>query len=172
MFDGAIGVDASNESIVLIDLDDGHRLVEIGVDAFRHRRSIVVGAPRRLSTTQAAFDALLLGTLEVEHEHEIHLALHLLRPALEIVLVAREAVDEKIARRYVFGLVARAARRRQLDHMLEHGILQQRARYLHWYNCTVANVLVDQRAILRAGSVLLLPQKVTGREVDKAKFLR
>lgn len=37
----------------------------------------------------------LLGTVEVQHKLELTLVTHLLLPTLEVVLVAREAVDKE-----------------------------------------------------------------------------
>ena len=89
------------------------------------------------SSLQTPGRADLLTALEVEDALEVDFLSHLLVPALEVVLVSGESVDQKV----VFITVI-------------HGPLQETAGDLHRDNCTVGNVVLYQ-----------LPElKITGLE--------
>ena len=89
------------------------------------------------SSLQTPGRADLLTALEVEDALEVDFLSHLLVPALEVVLVSGESVDQKV----VFITVI-------------HGPLQETAGDFHRDNCTVGNVVLYQ-----------LPElKITGLE--------
>lgn len=77
-------------------VDDRHCVVHVSVEAFLQTVHVVVSsAAASLSSLDASLDALVLGTLEEKHEEEVNLLGHLSLPALQVVLVSREAVDKE-----------------------------------------------------------------------------
>lgn len=77
-------------------LDDGHRVVDVGVEALLQTFQVVVGAAAALASLQAPLDALVLGALEEQHEQQLDLVGHLAVPALQVVLVAGEPIDQEL----------------------------------------------------------------------------
>jgi hypothetical protein len=56
---------------------------------------IVIRSTTALAALQAALNAQIFGTVEEEHKIQNHLLGHLSSPAIEIVLVTWEAVNEE-----------------------------------------------------------------------------
>lgn len=77
-------------------LDDGHRVVDVGVEALLQALQIVVRAATALAPLQAPLHALILGALEEQHEQQLDLVGHLAVPALQVVLVPGETVDQEL----------------------------------------------------------------------------
>lgn len=79
-----------------IMVDDGHRVVHVSVEALLQAFEVVIGAAAaRLSTFQTPLNALVRRTLEEKDEEKVDLLRHLPLPALQVVFVAREAIDEE-----------------------------------------------------------------------------
>jgi len=145
------GVDPFHLAGALEELDDGQRVVVVGGDALLEALHVVVRPPgATLSPSQAPLDAHILGAVEEEHELHVHLLGHLAIPAVQIILIPGEAVDEEP------GLARRL-----------HGVLQQRARDLHGHNLAIADVILDQGAELGALAGTLLAQQIPGREMGE-----
>ena len=138
------GVDLPHQVQLPEVVDDGHRRVDVGVEALLERLLVVVGAARPGGApAQAPLDARLLVAVEEEDEALLDLVAHGGVPALQVVLVAGEAVDEEVV---LLRLV--------------HGGLEERARDLDGDDGAVADVALDQLAVLRARLAVLCPQEV------------
>ena len=138
------GVNLPHEVQLPEVVNDGHRRVDVGVEALLERLLVVVGAARPGGApAQAALDARLLVAVEEEDEALLDLVAHGGVPALQVVLVAGEAVDEEVV---LLRLV--------------HGGLEERARDLDGDDGAVADVALDQLAVLRARLAALCPQEV------------
>lgn len=75
-------------------LYDGQRVVVVGVDALFHTLGVVVGTTASgFAAPQASLRADVLRAVEEQHEEDFRLVGHLLVPAIQVVLVARKAVD-------------------------------------------------------------------------------
>ena len=134
------GVDLNHLAVLAEVLDDGHGGVEVGVEPLLQRLEVVVGAAGAGgAAVQAPLDARLLVAHEEQDKVEVGLVPHLLVPAAQVVLVAREAVDEELVRA---GLV--------------HGALEQRAGDLDGDDGAVGDVALDQLAELGSGLFPLL----------------
>ena len=96
----------------------------------------------------------LLRALEEEHGLELGLGAHLAIPAVQVVLVAREAVDEE----------------RVLAALLHRG-LEQSARDLDGHNGALADVVLDLLAHLGADALTLGAQQVACRQMHIAEVL-
>lgn len=95
-FRAGAAIDFAHQILNVVVLNDGQRIVEEGVEALLQRFEVVVGAAASLGATlQAALDANVFRAVEHENELQIGFVLHLFGPAVEIVLVARETVDEE-----------------------------------------------------------------------------
>ena len=114
-------------------LDDGHGCLLVGDEPFLQTLLVIIRPPAaRLSSLQTTRRADLLAALEEEDTLQVHLLAHLLVPALEVVLVPGEAVDEEI----IFVT-------------LGHPSLQETAGDLHRNNCTVGNMMLYQLSKLK-----------------------
>ena len=122
-------------------IDDRHRRVDVGVEALLERLLVVVGAARTGGApAEAPLHAGLLVAVKEEDKLLVDLVPHGLVPPLEVVLVPGEAVDEEVV---LFRLV--------------HGGLQERAGDLHRDNGAVADMALDELAVLRTRLIPLCP---------------
>ena len=152
-------------------LDDGHGCLLVGHEPFLQTLLVIIRpSTARLSSLQTARRADLLAALEEQDALQIDFFSHLLIPALQIVLVPWEAVDEEIV------FVTRG-----------HSSLQETAGDLHRNNCTVGNMMLYQlsklktvmrnnqldqtESHLRPGLSSFCSQQVPSREVDVSEFL-
>ena len=119
-------------------LDDGHGGLLVSDEPLLQTLLVVVRPPTaRLASLQTTSRADLLAALEEQDALQIDFFSHLLIPALQIVLVPWEAVDEEIV------FVTRG-----------HSSLQETAGDLHRDNCTVGNMVLYQLSKLKTeGSV-------------------
>ena len=114
-------------------LDDGHGCLLVSDEPFLQTLLVIVRpATTSLASLQTTRRADLLAALEEEDTLQVHLLAHLLVPALEVVLVPGEAVDEEI----IFVT-------------LGHPSLQETAGDLHRNNCTVGNMMLYQLSKLK-----------------------
>lgn len=90
------GVDRLDQILRPVVIHDGHRVVDVRVEALLQTLRVVVRAAAAFAALQTPGDALLLGALEEQHEQQAHLVAHLAVPALQVVLVAREPVDQEL----------------------------------------------------------------------------
>lgn len=114
-------------------IDDGHGCLLVSDEPFLQTLLVIVRPPTaRLASLQTASRADLLAALEEKDALQIDFLSHLLIPALQIVLVPWEAVDEEIV------FVTRG-----------HSSLQETAGDLHRDNCTVGNMVLYQLSKLK-----------------------
>lgn len=142
------GVDLPDEVLLPEAVDDGHRRVDVRVEALLERLLVVVGAARAGGApAQAPLHAGLLVAVEEEHKLLLDLVSHGRVPALEVVLVPGKPVNEEVV---LLRLV--------------HGGLEEGASDLDGDDCAVADVALDELAVLRSRLVALCPQKIAWKE--------
>ena len=132
-FEDSIGffgaVDILDQVFGPIILNDGHCGGQVGVEPLLQGLQVVVGSARTCGAPiQTPFHAGLLIAFEEQDELDVGLAVaNFPLPALKVVLVSRESVDEEVV---LWGL--------------GHCPHQQRARDLHGHDRAVADVGLDQ----------------------------
>ena len=128
-----------DQVLLLVVIDDGHGCLLVSDEPFLQTLLVIVRPPTaRLASLQTTSRADLLAALEEQDALQIDFLPHLLIPALQIVLVPWEAVDEEIV------FVTRG-----------HSSLQETAGDLHRDNCTVGNMVLYQLPKLKTdGSVM------------------
>ena len=95
-----------------------------------------------------------MGAVEEEDALQVDLLPHHLGPALQVVLIARKAINEEIILLTVI-----------------HGPLQQRAGDLHRDYGAIGYVVFYQFSILRPRTSSFSPEEITSRQVHMAKLL-
>jgi hypothetical protein len=91
-----VGINLSNFTEVSVVVDDRHRVVHVSIEALLEALHVVVSSTAsRLTSLDAPLDAFVFGALEEQDEEEVHLLGHLSLPALQVVLVARKAIDQE-----------------------------------------------------------------------------
>lgn len=155
LFRGRLCIDLADKPHLLIVLYNRQGVVEVRVEPLLEAVEVVVRSPAAGgAAAQAALDAQLLRALEEQDEQELGLVGHDALPAVQVVLVAREAVHQE-------ALPAR----------LLHRLVDERARHLHRHDLPVADLLLDHLPELRPGPLPLLAQQVPRRQVHEPVLL-
>mmetsp|Transcript_20056 Transcript_20056/g.62053 ORF Transcript_20056/g.62053 Transcript_20056/m.62053 type:complete len:206 (+) Transcript_20056:88-705(+) len=159
-----VGARGGVDGVALADglevVDDGHGGVEVGLEAFLDGLGVVVGADGLAGAGGgggALEDAFLhdgLGGVEIEQKLDVGAVGHVVVPALEVVEVPREAVDEEVA---LPGA--------------DHGLFEELERDLDGDDLALADEAVDQLPVLRRWVFALRPQQVARRQVRVAELL-
>ncbi len=134
--------------LVVVVLNDRPRLVLEGAEPLADRLDIVVDPAARLAALHQPFLEHLLGAVVHEHAGDLERRAHHRLPSGEVVRVAREAVDEEALAAVRFDRV-----------------YKELARDLDGHDAPVADVLVDQRALLRP-ALALGAKQVARRQMD------
>jgi len=142
VFFGSVGVDLTDQPQFPELLDDGHGVLEVGDEALAQRLLVIVrSSGTGGSSLQTPVDAHLLVAVEEEDAGDGGLVpAHLGVPAVQVVLVAREPVDQEVS---LAGLL--------------HGAGQQRTGDGHRHDRTVGDVVLDQIPELRTRRLALSP---------------
>ena len=152
---GALGsVDGACESLVLVEADDGHGVVVVGLHALLETLLVVVGAAGGEAAGETAIDAGVDGALDEEDEGDVGLVSHRQLPPAQVVLVPGEAVDE------VADLVAR----------LLHGVLEELAGDLDRDDGAVADVTVDELSDLAVALPPLRSQQIARAQMRETEL--
>lgn len=123
----AAGVGPPDQVLLVVVLHNWKCVIRVSLKPLAEALDVVVrAATARLASVEASLHTDLLGAFEKEDELQVDAVRHLAVPAVQVVLVAREAVDQEVT------LPARL-----------HCPIQQAARYLHGHNGAIANVVVN-----------------------------
>lgn len=77
-------------------VDDWHRVIHVSVEPlFKALKVVVSSATSSLSSLQTPLNALVRRTFKEKNKKEVDLVRHLFLPALQVVFVAGEAIDEE-----------------------------------------------------------------------------
>lgn len=155
LIDISFSINPFHQVLLFEMLNDWHGRVHVGDEAFLQRLVVVVTPARSgRSSSQTPFQAHLFTAVEKYNKFKVDLVSHGCSPAGQIVLVAREPVNQKV-------MLVR----------LVHGPLKQGTCDGNGNNGTVGHVVLNKLSILRSGIVSLGPQQLAGGQVHKSKVL-
>lgn len=157
LFHGARRLNRHDLSLLLKRMHDRHTSINKHPEPLPNRFSIIVVAARSLTPLHQALLHHILGA--VEEERELRQTDRLLEED-RLVQFPGEPINQKP------GLLARRCRALLLQGV-GHGVRKQRHGDLHGHNGALANVGLDQIAVLASGAGLLGAQQVAGREVGE-----
>jgi len=123
-----LSVNCMKQIEFVIVLNYGQSLAVIGLYSFSKALIIIVRST--LTSTETSIHANVFWTGQEENKMNKSLVAHLLLPAIEIVLIPREAIDEEAG-------CSRAC---------DHSILEQFACDLDGNDCAISNMTIDQLA--------------------------
>ncbi len=128
-------INLAHFTLLVVKFDDRHRLVLKGSKALAKGLDIVIISTASLGALLNAVNHGVLISIKEDAEGHINRGAKDTVPAVEVVLIAREPVDQKAL---------------LVPSLLLHALLQQLACNLNWNNFALNDALVDQSSSFRS----------------------